>query len=91
MNRKNIISVATGTALGMAILAVTNVTQAFDMGNMMNPGEWFDNNNDRYRHGRGTGAMYPTAKGAGPIVGVAIPFMVVMVVMVVMVSRVPLL
>ena len=54
MNRKKIISVATGAALGMTILAVTNVAQAFDMGNMMNPGEWFDNDDDyRYRRGYG--------------------------------------
>ena len=54
MNRKRIISVATGTALGMAMLTVTNTTQAFDMGNMMNPGEWFDNDDDyRYRRGYG--------------------------------------
>ena len=55
MNRKRIISVATGTALGMAMLAVTNIAQAFDMGNMMNPGEWFDNDDDYYRYGRGYG------------------------------------
>jgi hypothetical protein len=39
MNRQTIISVATETAPGLAILAVTNVAQAFDMGNMMEPGE----------------------------------------------------
>ena len=56
MNRKIIISVATGTALGMAILAVTNVAQAFNMSNMMNPFEWFDD--DDYRYGRGYGGLW---------------------------------
>ena len=53
MNRKKIISVATGTALGMALLAATSVAQAFNMGNMMDPGEWFDDDDDYYRYGRG--------------------------------------
>ena len=66
MNRKKIISVATRTALGMAILAVTNVTQAFDMGNMMNPGEWFDKDDD-YRYDRHYGRRYgPYGYGGGP-------------------------
>jgi len=66
MNRKKIISVATRTAFGMAILAVTNVTQAFDMGNMMNPGEWFDNDDD-YRYDRHYGGRYgPYGYGGGP-------------------------
>ena len=66
MNRKKIVSVATGTALGMAILAVTNTAQAFDMGNMMNPGEWFDNDDD-YRYRRGYGGYGPY--GGGPYGG----------------------
>jgi len=66
MNRKKIISVATGAAFGMAILAMTNVAQAFDMGNMMNPGEWFDNDDD-YRYGRGyRGGYGPYGYGGGP-------------------------
>ena len=76
MNRKRIISVATGTALGMAMLTVTNTTQAFDMGNMMNPGEWFDNDDDyRYRRGYGGyGGPYggyggPYGGGYGPYGG----------------------
>lgn len=66
MNRIKIISVATGTALGMAILMMTNVAQAFDMGNMMNPGEWFDNDNDHYRYDRGYGGYGPYGYGGGP-------------------------
>ena len=46
MNRKKIISVATATALGLTLLATANVAQAFNMGNMMNPGEWFDDDDD---------------------------------------------
>ena len=66
MNRIKIISVATGTAIGMAILAMTNVAQAFDMGNMMKPGEWFDNDNDHRRYGRGYGGYGPYGYGGGP-------------------------
>ena len=66
MNRKRIISVAKRTALGMAILAVTNVTQAFNMGNMMDPGEWFDNDDD-YRYDRYYGGRRgPYGYGGGP-------------------------
>jgi hypothetical protein len=68
MNRKKIISVATGTALGMAILAGTNIAQAFDMGNMMNPGEWFDNDDD-YRYRRGYGGYGPYGGYGGPYGG----------------------
>jgi hypothetical protein len=34
---------------------MVNVAQAFDMGNMMNPGEWFgnDHDDDYYRYGYG--------------------------------------
>jgi hypothetical protein len=66
MNRKKIISAVTGTALGMAILAVTNVTHAFDMGNMMNPGEWFDDDDDYYRYGRRGYGGGPYGYGGGP-------------------------
>jgi hypothetical protein len=45
VNRKIIISVA---ALGLAGMAVANVAQAFNFGNMMNPSRWFDNDRDRY-------------------------------------------
>ena len=67
MNRKKIISAATGAALGAAILAVTNVAHAFNMGNMMNPGEWFDDDDDYYRYGRGYGyGPYGGYGGYGP-------------------------
>jgi len=59
MNRIKIISVATGATLGMAILAVTNVAQAFDMGDMMKPGKWFDNDNDHRRYDRDYGGYGP--------------------------------
>lgn len=35
------------TALGLAALTAVNAAQAFNMGNMMNPSRWF-NDNDRY-------------------------------------------
>ena len=69
MNQKKVISVATGTVLGMAMLAVTNIAQAFDMGNMMNPGEWFDNDDDYYRYGRGYGGYGPYGGYGGPYGG----------------------
>ena len=68
MNRKKIISLATGAALGVAILGVTNIAHAFNMGNMMNPGDWFDDNDDDYyRYGRGYGGYGPY--GYGPYGG----------------------
>jgi len=69
MNRKKIISVVTGTVLGMSILAAANVAQAFNMGNMMNPGEWFDDDDDYYRYGRGYGGYGPYGGGYGPYGG----------------------
>lgn len=67
MNRTKIISVLAGTTLGMAMLATANVAQAFNMGNMMNPGEWFDNDDDYYRHDRYYGGRYgPYGYGGGP-------------------------
>jgi len=66
MSRLTSSSAATATALGMALLAVTNVAQAFDMGNMMNPGDWFDNDNDHYRYGRGYRGYGPYGYGGGP-------------------------
>jgi hypothetical protein len=59
MNRTKLISVVAGTSLGMAMLATVNVAQAFNMGNMMDPGEWFGGDDDdyyrydRYRYGGG--------------------------------------
>ena len=68
MNRTKIISVLTGTSLGMALLATANVAQAFNMGNMMNPGEWFDDDDDYYRYDRYYGGRYggPYGYGGGP-------------------------
>jgi hypothetical protein len=67
MNRIKIISVATGTALGMTILAAANVAQAFDMGNMMKPDKWFNNDNDHHRYyDRDYGGYGPYGYGGGP-------------------------
>lgn len=47
MKRKTIILSAAALAMGM------NAAQAFNFGNMMNPGKWFDNDDhDYYRYGR---------------------------------------
>ena len=66
MNRIKIISVATGATLGVAMLAVTNVAQAFDMGDMMKPGKWFDNDNDHHRRYRDYDDYGPWGYGGGP-------------------------
>lgn len=53
MNRKKILIAVSSTAVATVLLAATNVAQAWNMGNMMNPGEWFDDDDDDYyRHGR---------------------------------------
>jgi hypothetical protein len=40
--------------LSAALVMGMNAAQAFDFGNMMNPGRWFDNDHDRYdRYDRG--------------------------------------
>ena len=81
MNRNKVISVAMGTALGMVMLGATNVAQAFNMGNMMNPGEWFDDDDDYYRYGRGRYGGYgpydyygPYGRGYGPYGGWGGPY-----------------
>ena len=62
MKRKSIFLFA-ALALG------ANVAHAFDFGNMMNPGEWFDNDNDYYDRGyRGYGGGYGPY-GYGPYGG----------------------
>lgn len=58
MMRKTVILSAAVLVMGM------NAAQAFNFGNMMNPGEWFDNDNDHHRYGRyGYG---PYGWGGGP-------------------------
>jgi len=65
-NRKIMITAVSVVTLGMAVLGTVNVAQAFDMGNMMNPGRWFDNDDDdRYRYGR-YGGYGPYGYGGGP-------------------------
>lgn len=53
-------------AIGLAALTVGSAAQAFNMGNMMNPSRWF-NDNDRYdRYDRYLGGPYG---GYGPYGG----------------------
>lgn len=59
MKRNTIILSAAALAMGM------NAAQAFNFGNMMNPGEWFDNDDDHYRYGR-YGGYGPYGWGGGP-------------------------
>ena len=61
MIRKSIITAA---ALGVAALAMTNVSHAF-FGNMMNPSRWFNDNDDDYYYRRGGYGPY----GYGPYGG----------------------
>ena len=59
MNRKKILTLVSSTAIATVLLGATNVAQAWNMGNMMNPGEWFDDDDDDYyRHGRYYGRGY---------------------------------
>jgi len=63
MNRKKIFTLVSSTAVATVLLSAANVAQAFNMGNMMNPGDWFDDDDDDYyRHGRYYGRGY----GYGP-------------------------
>jgi len=58
--RKTIILSAAALAMGM------NAAQAFNFGNMMNPGKWFnDDDHDRYYYGR-YGGYGPYGWGGGP-------------------------
>ena len=70
LSRKILCPFITATTL----LAVSNVAHGF-FGNMMNPSEWFDDDDDRYRYGRygpygGWGGPYgyggPYGWGGGP-------------------------
>ena len=59
MNRKKFFTIVTSTTLATILLGATNVAQAWNMGNMMNPGDWFDDDDDDYyRHGRYYGRGY---------------------------------
>ena len=67
MKRKTILVAAIAGILG-GNLAMVNVAQAFNMGNMMNPGEWFDNDDDD-RYYRRYGGYGPYGGGYGPYGG----------------------
>ena len=59
MNRKKMLIALSSTAAMTVLLTATNIAHAFNMGNMMNPGEWFDDDDDDYyRHGRYYGRGY---------------------------------
>jgi hypothetical protein len=73
MKHKTILVAAIAGILG-GNLAMVNVAQAFNMGNMMSPNKWFnDNDNDRYYRrygGYGRGGGYgPYGGGYGPYGG----------------------
>ena len=67
MNRKKILTLVSSTMLATILLGAANVAQAWNMGNMMNPGEWFDDDDDDYyRHGRYYGRGYGPWGPYGP-------------------------
>jgi hypothetical protein len=51
-----------GVAVLLGVLLADNAS-AFNFGNMMNPGRWFDNNDDDYYYDRGPGYGYPGGYG----------------------------
>ena len=74
--RKITITALSVVTLGIAVLGTMNVAQAFDMGNMMNPSRWFDDDDDYYRRGGyggygpyGYGGYGPYGWGGGPYGG----------------------
>ena len=75
MNRKKILIAVSSTAVATIMLAATGAAQAFNMGNMMNPGEWFDDDDDDYyRHGRYYGRGYGYGGPWGPYGGYGGPY-----------------
>lgn len=73
MKRKTLISITAVAAVVMADVAVINVAQAFNMGNMMNPSRWFGGDRDRDRdryYDRG----YYRGYGYGPYGGYGGPY-----------------
>ena len=68
MKRKTILVAAAMAGMLGGNLAMVNIAQAFDMGNMMSPGKWFgDNDDDRYY--RRYGGYGPYGGGYGPYGG----------------------
>ena len=66
MIRKRVLTILSFAVLMLADAATMNIAQAFDMGNMMNPSRWF-NDNDRYDRGYYRGYGYgPYGYGGGP-------------------------
>ena len=66
MKRKTLVSIAALATLIIVDAAVVNVAQAF-FGNMMNPGRWFDDDDDYYDRGyHRYGGYGPYGYGGGP-------------------------
>ena len=53
MKPRTVVAVTTLAAICLTDVAVLNVAQAFNMGDMFSPGEWFDNDDDYYDRYRG--------------------------------------
>lgn len=65
MKRKTLVSMVGLATLFVVDAAVLNVAQAWNMGNMMNPSRWFDDDDDYYR-GYRYGGYGPYGYGGGP-------------------------
>ncbi|MGE5152488.1 MAG: hypothetical protein ACM3ST_00595 [Bdellovibrio bacteriovorus] len=48
MNRKQLVSLAATVSIGLGALVTAGAAQAFNFGDMMNPGRWFGGDRDRY-------------------------------------------
>ncbi len=68
MNRKKLVSLAATVTIGLGALVTAGAAQAFNFGDMMNPGRWFGGDRDRYydRYDRGYGWGGPYGSYGGP-------------------------
>lgn len=69
MIRKTIFARLSVAAFCVGGIVAFNVAQAFNIGNMMNPSRWFDNDRydrDYYRYGGPYGGYGPYGWGGGP-------------------------
>lgn len=69
MNRNRLVSLTAAVTVGLGALATTGPAQAFNFGDVMNPGRWFggDRDRDRYYDGdRYYGGYGPYGYRGGP-------------------------
>jgi hypothetical protein len=68
VNPKKLVSLAATLTIGLGALMTAGAAQAFNFGDMMNPGRWFGGDRDRYydRYDRGYGWGGPYGGYGGP-------------------------